>query len=138
MKKIIMALITLTLVTATPLLAVETKVDENYSIFRLHMGLGVGDAALSITEIQKFIDAEITPRFIEGMTIYEGLGQWQAPEGLIKERTTVVDVQAPNTPENQAKVEAIAKTYVDKYQEARVSLYVTRIDNTQNILYYNR
>ena len=136
MKKLTMILVMALTLTALPLSAVVIRDDGPMSLYRLHLGMGVGELALSATEIQKFIDQEITPRFPTGLTIVEGRGQWAAPEGLIKERTTVVDVQGPATEEVQAKVAEIATIYVERYQDARASVYVTRVDNTHNVLYY--
>jgi len=136
MKKIVMFLVLALTLTALPLAAVEVRDEGAMSLYRIHLGMGVGEEALTATEIQKFIDQEITPRFSNGLTILEGRGQWAAPEGLIKERTTVVDVQGPGTEEVQAKVAEIAEIYVERYQDARASVYVMRVDNTHNILYY--
>lgn len=105
--------------------------------YRLHMGTGVGNKAVSTDLIRSFIDGEITPRFPEGLTITEARGQWKSDEyGVIRERTILVDLQCPVTEECAAKVDAIAKAYVERFKAAKASIYIRRIQGVATSLYY--
>ena len=115
----------------------ETRHEENVSWYRIHLGQGTGENALSGEDIAAFIDAEITPRFSQGLTVTEARGQWNSPNGLVREKTTVVDIQAPDRPEVRASVAAIAEVYLKLYKEkAGVSLFVMKVDGMSTDLYY--
>lgn len=110
---------------------------ENQTLYRLHLGMGAGDSPVSDAEIQEFIDTEITPRFPRGLTITAARGQWKAPEtALLRERTTVVDVQDSPGPETEAKIDELGRIYVERFRRARASLFYVRIDGAFTRLYY--
>lgn len=79
---------------------------------KLYFGLGiVGDESHGISEQRwrEFLDAQVTPRFPDGLSVVDVYGQWQgkgqtAPERL---RSKMLVIDYPDTPENRAKVEAI-------------------------------
>ena len=98
--------------------------------------MGVGDYAVSHAKMHQFIDSEITPTFPNGLTITESRGQWKSPEdGLIRERTTVVDVQCADTDENWARIEGVALEYVTRFKAAKASFFVTRISPVTTTLF---
>lgn len=114
-----------------------TAVQENAVWYRLHLGMGKGDYAVAPQKMREFIDKELTPAFPKGFTITESRGQWHSPEhGLIRERTTVVDVQCADTEENWQKIEAIANMYVERFNAAQASLFVMRINGMTTTLFY--
>lgn len=114
-----------------------TIVQENVIWYRLHLGAGVGDLAVSPALVRSFIDAEITPAFPNGLTITMSRGQWRSPEhGLIREHTTVIDVQCPDTEENWRQIENIANGYVEKFKAAQASFYVIRVSGATTTLFY--
>ena len=101
---------------------------ENLVWYRLHLGMGIGDMAVSPSLIHAFIDQELTPAFPNGFTITESRGQWNSQKhGLIRERTTVIDVQCADTEENRQKIEAIGARYVEKFKAAQASFFIKRI-----------
>ncbi len=56
-----------------------------------------------------FLDKEVTPRFPDGLSVFDCYGQWQGrnmshPERL---RSKVLVIDYPDTPANRAKIEAI-------------------------------
>lgn len=79
---------------------------------RLYFGLGLeGDAAGGVSERRwrDFLDREVTPRFPDGLSVFDVYGQWQGkaqktPERL---RSKMLVIDYPDTSENRAKVEAI-------------------------------
>ncbi|WP_430389227.1 DUF3574 domain-containing protein [Dyella sp. 20L07] len=79
---------------------------------KLYFGLGLaGDAANGVSEQgwRDFLDAEVTPRFPDGLSVIDVYGQWQgkgqaAPERL---RSKMLIVDYPDNADNRAKVEAI-------------------------------
>jgi len=56
-----------------------------------------------------FLDKEVTPRFPDGLSVFDCYGQWQGktmshPERL---RSKVLVIDYPDTPANRAKIDAI-------------------------------
>jgi hypothetical protein len=78
--------------------------------------------AISAAEWEAFLDAEITPRFPEGLTVLEAAGQWQEADGdIVEEYSKVVLLLYPYTAqeESHAEIEAIRAAYERRFgQEA--------------------
>jgi len=84
---------------------------------RTELYFGIGDwteTALS-TEAESrwatFLDAEVTPRFPDGLSVIDIYGQWRdtlKPGAQLKrERSRLLIIMHPSTPENTAKIDAI-------------------------------
>jgi hypothetical protein len=79
---------------------------------RLYFGLGPADASMQGMDEQAwrhFLDGEVTPRFPDGLSVFDAYGQWQgkgqaSPERL---RSKVLVIDYPDTPANREKIEAI-------------------------------
>jgi hypothetical protein len=73
---------------------------------RLYFGLG--PRATDATW-QDFLDHEVTPRFPSGLSVLDVQGQWQgAPQSPIEHiRTKLLVIDYPDTPANDALIEAI-------------------------------
>lgn len=138
MKKGLLLLLLLTAsVAVMPVAnATETKVAENLVNYRIHLGMGIGEHAVTAEQIQAFIDDEITPLFPSGMTVFTARGQWQSPEALQRESTTVVDLQEPETKEAADNVSAVARLYVERFKTAKASAFVQVIRGVSTTLYY--
>lgn len=78
----------------------------------LYFGVGIeGDADSAIGEAQwrAFLDKEVTPRFPDGLTVFDAYGQWlfrgaQEPERL---NSKVLVILHEDTPLRRADIEAI-------------------------------
>lgn len=79
---------------------------------RLYFGLGPADDpthGVSERDWRAFLDAEVTPRFPDGLSVLDAYGQWQgkgqvSPERL---RSKLLVIDYADTPANRAKVEEI-------------------------------
>jgi hypothetical protein len=79
--------------------------------------------AISAAEWEAFLDAEITPRFPEGLTVLEAAGQWQEADGdIIEERSKVVLLLYPQATqeESHAEIEAIRAAYEQQFGQDAV------------------
>ena len=79
--------------------------------------------AISAAEWEAFLDAEITPRFPEGLTVLEAAGQWQEADGdIIEERSKVVLLLYPQAAqeESHAEIEAIRAAYEQRFGQDAV------------------
>ncbi|PSB07549.1 hypothetical protein C7B62_19540 [Pleurocapsa sp. CCALA 161] len=88
----------------------------------LYFGRNItGGGEVSEAEFQAFIDAEITPRFPDGLTVYEADGQFLDSTGkLIKEPSKVVSLIFEDTAENEAAIEQITQAYKQQFQQESV------------------
>jgi hypothetical protein len=79
--------------------------------------------AVSEAEWDAFLDAEITPRFPDGLTVLDGAGQWQEADGdIIEERSKVVVLLYPRAAEaeSHAEIEAIRTAYEQRFAQESV------------------
>jgi Protein of unknown function (DUF3574) len=79
---------------------------------RLYFGIGPADATdrgVSEAAWRDFLDKEVTPRFPAGLSVIDIYGQWQAAASKppSRERSKLLIIDYPATPENAAKIEAI-------------------------------
>ncbi len=93
---------------------------------RLYFGLGpidsgsaqAGHSEPRVTEAEwiAFLDKEVTPRFPDGLSVFECYGQWQGkgmsqPERL---RSKVLVIDYPDSPANRGKIDAIRVAWKKK------------------------
>ncbi|MEJ0078542.1 MAG: DUF3574 domain-containing protein [Alphaproteobacteria bacterium] len=73
-----------------------------------------------------FLAREVTPRFPDGLTVYETRGQWRDPatKAVTRERSRVLRIIAP-TDTAPDKIAAVADAYKTQFRQKSVGL-VTR------------
>lgn len=112
---------------------------ENLASYHLHLGGGNGDKAVTPEMAAKFVKDVVVPRFPNGTTIQEGSGQWMNPDTkeITMEHSYVFALDFRQTPENIAKLEEIAKEYVQRHREANVSCFIKIYPSVTTELYYS-
>ncbi len=72
----------------------------------------------------RFVDAEVTPRFPDGLTIYDARGQWRNPQTskISRERSKVVMIAMPPDAGNEAKLQEIIEAYKTRFKQQSVGL----------------
>jgi uncharacterized protein DUF3574 len=98
---------------------------QHYQRTELYFGTGRpgGQPPVSDQEFQGFVDAEITPRFPDGLTLLNGYGQWRDPTGrLAREQSKVLILLYPAEAGGQdnPKIEEIRQLYRQKFQQESV------------------
>jgi len=78
----------------------------------LYFGIGPLDDANAATNTQRwreFLDREVTPRFPDGLTVYDVYGQWRSRDGapIQQERSKEVMLIYRDTAEHRADIEII-------------------------------
>ena len=78
----------------------------------LYFGVGTeGDAASNISEAQwrAFLDKEVTPRFPDGLTVFDAYGQWlfRGKDGPERLNSKVLVILHEDNPQRRADIEAI-------------------------------
>ncbi len=71
----------------------------------------VGHIAVSETQWLQFIDNEITPRFPEGLTVYDASGQWRDPatKKIVRELSKVVLIVLPGNAEDLTRLNELTE-----------------------------
>lgn len=69
----------------------------------------------------RFLAAEITPRFPDGLTIFEGQGQWRDGSGAItREPSRLVLIWYEPDASSETKIEAIRVAYKQRFGQSSV------------------
>ena len=81
----------------------------------------LGAAKASDIEIRRFVDAEVTPRFPDGVTVVDGGGQWKGDGNqLIREAAKVVLIVLPAKGDPTTQVEAVRTAYRTRFKQESV------------------
>lgn len=89
----------------------------------LFFGTAKPDGAVTEEEFRAFIDAEVTPRFPDGLTVLKGDGQFKGSDGVIvKEQSFVLILLYPleGRKESSKRVDLIRQLYMQQHQQQSV------------------
>lgn len=87
----------------------------------LYFGLARPAGMVSETEWQAFLSNEVTPRFPDGLTVWEADGQWRRPYGSIgRERAKVLLIVHDEKPATLAALGSLVATYKQKFTQESV------------------
>lgn len=78
---------------------------------------------ISDGEWDTFLDAEVTPRFPDGLTVLNGAGQWQGENNqIVEESSKVLILLYPREaiPESHKEIEEIRAAYEKAFQQESV------------------
>lgn len=96
---------------------------KRYSRTELYLGMATPDGAtVNDAEFQRFIDAQVTPRFPAGFTIVAASGQFKDFRGaIVREDARVLVVLYPVEDGKSSKsIETIRAAYKTQYQQESV------------------
>jgi Protein of unknown function (DUF3574) len=84
----------------------------------------VGHIAVSETQWLQFIDNEITPRFPEGLTVYDASGQWRDPatKKIVRELSKVVLIVLPGNAEDLTRLNELTEIYKRRFKQQSVGM----------------
>jgi Protein of unknown function (DUF3574) len=76
----------------------------------------------------KFLDSEVTPRFPDGLTVFDAHGQWRSGDGRIyREATRVLLILYKADATSEGKIEALRDAYKKQFHQEDAPL---RVDST--------
>ena len=114
----------------SPRAATSTCLPPAHPYARLELLFGASrpdGREITATEWQAFLDAEVTPRFPDGLTVLEGRGQWRNGRGEItREPARVLLVWHVPTPRTETDIAAIRTAYRRQFAQESVM----RVDGT--------
>ena len=92
-------------------------------VAELLLGRKIGDRlGVSETQFLNFLDREITPRFPDGLTVYDARGQWRDGDRnrIVREPSKVVMIVLPGKAEDMARLSEIAEAYKKRFKQQSV------------------
>jgi hypothetical protein len=83
--------------------------------------LGVSEAAWA-----RFLAREVTPRFPDGLTVVDALGQWRDRDTgrIVRERSKRVEIVLPGSEDDAAKLDAVVAAYKSRFRQQAVGVVV--------------
>jgi hypothetical protein len=111
--------------TSAPTAAVQNGVLDRLFFGReIPSGGSVSDEQWAV-----FVREEITPRFPDGLTLWQAEGQWLDPRGiLVKEPVMIMEVIHPASADADTRIEAIALGYKRRFHQDAVLRVRTAAD----------
>ena len=90
----------------------------------LEIELLLGRGGASDARWRAFLAREVTPRFPDGLTVYDTTGQWRDParNTIVRERSRVLRIIIPDDAPVQDKIEAIAAAYRQQFSQKSVGI----------------
>lgn len=93
----------------------------------MEVELLLGRGAKSDARWKQFLAREVTPRFPDGLTVYDTYGQWRDLQRkvIVRERSRVLRIIVSADAPAQDKVAAVAEAYKTRFSQKSVGI-VTR------------
>lgn len=116
------------LAIASPAQALDCRTGQQSALTaELFFGRNIGHRhAVTEAAWSRFLAAEITPRFPEGLTVLDASGQWRDKKRnmLVRERSKLVLLTLRPGAADQAKIDAIVAAYKRRFQQQSVAVLV--------------
>ena len=90
----------------------------------LDIELLLGRGGASDTRWRRFLAREVTPRFPDGLTVYETTGQWRDPARniIVRERSRVLRIIVAADALAREKIEAVAAAYKKQFAQKSIGI----------------
>jgi hypothetical protein len=102
---------------------------EERVVAQMYFGRNIGgELGVSEEEWDAFVDAEITPRFPDGLTITDAEGQWRDTDtgAIQREPSKALTVFLGDETRDRAALDEIAEAYKAQFQQQAVALVIER------------
>jgi hypothetical protein len=83
-----------------------------------------GRLGVSQAQWERFLDREITPRFPDGLTVFDARGQWRDADRnrIVREPSKVVTIVLPGKAEDMERLNEIAEAYKKRFKQQSVGM----------------
>jgi len=96
---------------------------------RLFFGLHGPAGTISEPEWARFLADTVTPRFPDGLTVFEASGQWRGPGSqLEREPSRVVEIVHDDSTDTRRLIDQIVAIYKTRHQQQSVMVTRAQID----------
>ena len=97
----------------------------------IHLFLALDKAAGPAVAEKKwraFLDGTVTPRFPDGLTVYDAYGQWRNPQtqSISRDATKVIFIAVADAPDIRGKIEEIAAAYRTEFHQRSVGVVIEK------------
>jgi hypothetical protein len=87
----------------------------------LYFGLDKPQGRVSEADWNQFLSEEVTPRFPDGLTVWDAKGQWKDPKGkMSKELTKVLLLVHPDNAVEDKAIQTVIEIYKKKFGQESV------------------
>jgi len=93
----------------------------------LYFGMSRPTGAVSELEWQLFLRDDVTPRFPDGLTVWDAQGQWRGKTGIEQERLKVLLLVHPDGAKARASVLELIDRYRKKFDQESVLWETARV-----------
>ncbi|HLY78261.1 MAG TPA: DUF3574 domain-containing protein [Caulobacteraceae bacterium] len=116
------AALTATGATASPMIC--TAGLHRATTAELFFGRNIADnGVVSEADWGQFVDAEVTPRFPDGLSVNDVYGQWRNPTGgFVREQSKALFLVLNGAPDDRAKLELVRNAYKARFHQDSVML----------------
>jgi hypothetical protein len=89
---------------------------------QLFFGRNIGGAlGVSDADFKAFVDAELTPRFPDGLTVLDAAGQWRGADGIVgREPSKLVILALPGRAGGEDRLDAVRQAYRQRFRQEAV------------------
>jgi hypothetical protein len=105
----------------------DCRIGKPQQVAELMFGRKIGDR-IGVSEAQwaRFVDREITPRFPDGLTVFDTRGQWRdtARNRIVREPSKLVQIVLPGKAEDTDRLNEIAAAYKSRFRQQSVGVIV--------------
>ena len=87
----------------------------------LYFGLSTSQGPVTPAQWDDFLSREVTPRFPDGLTVWDAKGEWKDSKGVIgKEPSKVLLLVHPDNAAEDKAIQAIIDSYKEKFNQESV------------------
>jgi hypothetical protein len=88
---------------------------------RLFFGRNIGERlGVSDADFDRFLDDEVTPRFPDGLSVYDAQGRWRSGAVTVREPAKVVEIVLPGKAGDAAQLSQLAAAYKQRFHQEAV------------------
>ena len=100
----------------------DALLSERYDEYRLFFGRNIGDAErVSDEEWRAFLADMVTPRFPDGLSVFDAAGQWRDSEGsIVRERSKMMLILAEPSSDAVRRLDEISEEYKQRFSQESV------------------
>lgn len=95
--------------------------EERYVLHLIYFGSARPTGVVTPEEWAEFLRTSVTPRFPQGLTVWQASGQWQGADGaIVREDSFVLSLVHPEDEHSEGSVGAIAAEYKSRFDQEAV------------------
>jgi len=103
-------------------------IGNSYTRTTLYFGLNRKTGNISAAQWKSFLRDEVTPRFPQGLTVWEAGGQWRRSDGtIVRERSKVLLLVHDGSPAVNSAITTIIERYKQKFEQESVLWETARV-----------